>query len=333
MLDHFSWDVSDAGYHWVLGDPTEKKQQSTTIAQPGGLSPPKWILDLAGHASQTPLPCLVASIPWRSGTTSRNHFHDGNAVFKEFESLSLERGSFQDFANTYGLLGESAALPIRYELEGRYVPSYLATPITIWVWEILWLRFADRLRTLFLSASDEEIRNFVVEIEGQPNLSFEALDLFPRRQFLEWVRENLTNEQGAVLREGLRDSSVRSEHMLVVPTSPQERGIEARDVFGWAICNVLSAHLQGRIEFGYSVGRERRLVMSPRPRDLIGAIWIQFANTTLGPTDLRQCSECPRWFMIEAGQGRRDKTFCSRACQMRAYRRRKGDLPKKGKRR
>jgi hypothetical protein len=32
---------------------------------------------------------------------------------------------------------------------------------------------------------------------------------------------------------------------------------------------------------------------------------------------------CRKWFTIEEGQGRSDKQYCSNACRMRAYRKRK----------
>ncbi len=37
----------------------------------------------------------------------------------------------------------------------------------------------------------------------------------------------------------------------------------------------------------------------------------------------RQCAECPAWFSVHPGSGRPEKQFCSDACRMRAYRKRK----------
>jgi hypothetical protein len=39
---------------------------------------------------------------------------------------------------------------------------------------------------------------------------------------------------------------------------------------------------------------------------------------------LRTCVQCRKWFTLEAGRGRSDKEYCSNACRMRAYRKRKG---------
>jgi hypothetical protein len=40
--------------------------------------------------------------------------------------------------------------------------------------------------------------------------------------------------------------------------------------------------------------------------------------------NLRACVQCRKWFTLEAGRGRSDKEYCSNACRMRAYRKRKG---------
>jgi hypothetical protein len=42
-----------------------------------------------------------------------------------------------------------------------------------------------------------------------------------------------------------------------------------------------------------------------------------------GSESLQNCVECERWFTISAGQGRSDKAYCSNACRMQAYRKRK----------
>jgi hypothetical protein len=62
-----------------------------------------------------------------------------------------------------------------------------------------------------------------------------------------------------------------------------------------------------------------------RPETLLDALWTQLAQAIDGSQSLRNCVECKRWFTISAGQGRSDKEYCSDACRMRAYRKRKGE--------
>jgi hypothetical protein len=60
-----------------------------------------------------------------------------------------------------------------------------------------------------------------------------------------------------------------------------------------------------------------------RPRSLINALWAQFLLAIDGNVNLGACVQCRKWFTLEPGRGRSDKEYCSNACRMRAYRKRK----------
>lgn len=62
-----------------------------------------------------------------------------------------------------------------------------------------------------------------------------------------------------------------------------------------------------------------------RPTTLLNALWTQLALAINGSQSLQTCVECSLWFAIEADRGRSDKEYCSDACRMRAYRKRKGE--------
>jgi hypothetical protein len=59
------------------------------------------------------------------------------------------------------------------------------------------------------------------------------------------------------------------------------------------------------------------------PHDLLDAIWLQLAQAITKNYGYRQCDECLTWFEVAPGKGRPEKRFCSNACSMRAYRKRK----------
>jgi hypothetical protein len=61
-----------------------------------------------------------------------------------------------------------------------------------------------------------------------------------------------------------------------------------------------------------------------RPVTFQEALWAQFVLAIDGNVNLRACVQCRKWFTLEAGRGRPDKKYCSNACRMRAYRKRKG---------
>ena len=59
------------------------------------------------------------------------------------------------------------------------------------------------------------------------------------------------------------------------------------------------------------------------PHSLTAAIWLQFAQAITANYGFGQCNVCLTWFEIAPGKGRPEKRFCSNACSMRAYRKRK----------
>jgi hypothetical protein len=59
------------------------------------------------------------------------------------------------------------------------------------------------------------------------------------------------------------------------------------------------------------------------PVNLLAAMWLQFAAATEGATTFSPCQECSVWIDTVPGSNRPDKKYCSDACKMRAYRKRK----------
>lgn len=71
-----------------------------------------------------------------------------------------------------------------------------------------------------------------------------------------------------------------------------------------------------------------RLSASPklciRAGSLIDALMAELVLAIDGNLNLGACVQCRKWFPLKAGRGRSDKAYCSNACRMRAYRKRKG---------
>ena len=59
------------------------------------------------------------------------------------------------------------------------------------------------------------------------------------------------------------------------------------------------------------------------PENLLAAMWFQFAGAIDGATSFSTCTECSVWIDTVPGSNRPDKIYCSNACRMRAYRKRK----------
>ena len=65
----------------------------------------------------------------------------------------------------------------------------------------------------------------------------------------------------------------------------------------------------------------KQLSMHQVPRDLISALWLQFARAIEGNREYQQCEECRNWFEVSSPDGgRKDKRFCNTACRARFWR-------------
>jgi hypothetical protein len=72
---------------------------------------------------------------------------------------------------------------------------------------------------------------------------------------------------------------------------------------------------------------ERMGALLPRavPHDLLGALWLQFAESLAGAREHRPCLECGRWIPVSPDTRRRQVKYCSDACRAKAYRRRRAE--------
>lgn len=92
---------------------------------------------------------------------------------------------------------------------------------------------------------------------------------------------------------------------------------------------VIDAHLSGRIETMLLQNpRTNGLVLYTMPNSLIGALWLQLAESIDGHKEFRQCESCRNWFELAPDKARADKLYCSQACRSRAYRRRSRETAK-----
>ena len=68
-------------------------------------------------------------------------------------------------------------------------------------------------------------------------------------------------------------------------------------------------------------GRSIRVV----PRDLWGALWLQFADAVASGARYERCRECTTWFELSPQAARADRLYCSEGCKQKAYRERKAE--------
>lgn len=82
----------------------------------------------------------------------------------------------------------------------------------------------------------------------------------------------------------------------------------------------LKKGFSARVKYGPET---EELSFQLRPTSLKTAIFLQLANLLTSSVGVKICQVCSKWFVLNPGQGRNDKQYCSNACKMRAYRARK----------
>jgi hypothetical protein len=58
------------------------------------------------------------------------------------------------------------------------------------------------------------------------------------------------------------------------------------------------------------------------PKNLLGAMWLQYARSIDGNKDYRRCRQCGKWFEISLEANRPTRLFCQDACRYKFYRER-----------
>lgn len=90
------------------------------------------------------------------------------------------------------------------------------------------------------------------------------------------------------------------------------------------VVEVVSRGCEGRVESRFVYDSQNRTAgWVTTPLDLLGAMWLQFADAVAGGKRVRQCPVCADWFAVTPGHARADKLLCSLACRQKAYRERK----------
>jgi hypothetical protein len=72
-----------------------------------------------------------------------------------------------------------------------------------------------------------------------------------------------------------------------------------------------------------SGGYGQRIVF--RPKNLVSAMWIQFAQAITEELQMRQCESCGEYFQVGPGAAREDARFCKDVCRVRAWVKRKNE--------
>ena len=84
-------------------------------------------------------------------------------------------------------------------------------------------------------------------------------------------------------------------------------------------------HAHISMSFNLKDSGESSPVVTLEPSNLLEAMWVQFGLAVEGLVGFKRCLECSNFIEIQPGTSRPDRRYCTDACRMRAYRKRKSN--------
>jgi hypothetical protein len=224
---------------------------------------------------------------------------ESTGLFQTFARTERTPDGLLDFANRYGsIFGD----------QGR--------PESLWQWKVhlTRLRKAVCLWSLTVADNRAELARHIVWQDGAEGaeVSYEPCEANP--------------DPDLDCRMGIAGPRFQ-EHWL--------NTFQQGDVVLPALVNVMgrvNARLRDQGSMPGSAGVAPELVYDERsgrlrlhiiPGNLLGAIWLQFAQAINGNKEYRQCAGCGKWFELSPDTARTSRFHCSDACRSRAYRERR----------
>lgn len=282
----FEWRVPRDGFTWSLAHP------------------------LVGHRVQKERGRFLApgfTMHWQPTFPLR----DAPALFRVFAETEPTEAQVLRFANAYGALGIEEDLMLADGKGSR------GERLRIWVQGIAHMRHAVRVWDALCQKATADLQRWFTlapPFSGVSNLRYTPDEPWPAgvlQSGLQFIEGELVG-----IARFLSGAAGDPTHMPI-----------PRDAPGLALAWLRSI-INGRLEQHTSA--RMLYVDSPSglgthivPRNLLGALWLQFALAIEGHRAYRRCAACQSWFEVSTAQtGKRaDAKFCSARCRVRAYRR------------
>jgi hypothetical protein len=142
-----------------------------------------------------------------------------------------------------------------------------------------------------------------------------------------WYYDNRPNEPP--IEHLVRRKQKLSRGREIWPALWHSEGASPKDVLPpakYLIANWINDHLFDQSDAHFHFHRKtNKFMIRIAPRNLLSAIWLQFAQAVMGNKSYRPCKTCGTWLEIsKEDEGfSKNREFCSDACKSRDYRSRK----------
>ena len=237
------------------------------------------------------------------------------ALHRIFAFVQEDEESIRRFANLYGNIGSRYGFPVLFlqfppgMTDGTYGDATLqswkaeirAMRALVELWDAIKNQDLDKLKTVISWSENGAVGYKVTRAEGGVSVTLAHPDFEKDRSVLKRLR------RGRVLKAARY--ALREEIDKKIESFPTTLHLV------WA-----RGREGGRYDPPPIPDHHLRMVLEPH--DLLGAMWLQFAQSVVGPYELRQCAApgCERYFQAGPGGTRSHAKTCCTACRKRLSR-------------
>jgi hypothetical protein len=234
-------------------------------------------------------------------------------LFQTFAELETGEEEILAFANQHGRLGLAVASELHSAL-----PLLGGRPVAVAELRRDWDRAIRRMRlacelSAAIAGNDRAVLRHCIHEEswGPGHFSDHAVRFEVPERPDAWLRVTPRDPEAQLLRRG----DLRRAAQVLLQHATNE---------------ALELHTSAMVLLDEETERQGIYV---NPKNLLGALWVQFAQSIDSGGSSKRCAECGNWMRLAPGTNRSDRDFCSDRCRVNAYRKRKkaaAELHRKG---
>jgi hypothetical protein len=290
-VNEFDWGVCTAGYEWRRRCWSDDWLEQTNRHQYGH------VLFARGDGFQ-----------------KLTHPLHTPALFRELAAARADQVGIKAFADTHGPLG----LCVRSWKKGRkrHPSHWGGEALDSWRHQIIVLRSAVRIWDAMQARDPGQLRHvFMLWSEIDPATKKLCEDWNIERDKDTWLFLGREDDERPCLFRGLMDTPRPDQRNLDRWTAARRMLVEG--------CNLeLQHHCCPYVRQRSTRGENYSIAM--KPKNLLGAVWLQFSRLVTGEASIGRCSVCGTQIEHSRdGEGfRADKVFCTNACKMKRARER-----------
>jgi hypothetical protein len=283
---NFTWIVPKDGYRWIQAEVHKRGPgRASFLDRQQPKSGSQWVLT----------DDLAEGLSYEAKEYAPLETFAG--LYRDFADLQgADRDSILLFANVYGMLGvgQFADAPVSHD--GKTVARTPVEPWASWKKEIKEMRRAVSVWDMVTAKDSDGLSERILWKPGREMWCYES----DPAESDYWV---MIEPVGNLFTPG--NVLVPAAFLVQRWINQKLRGVTSPQVL-------------------YDPKRGRR-VLHIVPQTLLGAMWLQFAQTIDGNRQFRGCKECSRWIEISTDDNgyRINRQFCSDACKSKDYRKRK----------